>query len=85
MKRFFLWMVFLAAGCGGTVELPPAEPVTLEVWKAMPPESKFEAATLERLKAGEPRLQKEAEWARFTRTVLIPARKKEFPKGLPRT
>lgn len=71
------------AGCGRRITHPPSEPLTVEAWTALPPETKFEIATLERLKQGTPQLQDDREWDRFARTVLNPARKKELPAGAP--
>lgn len=77
-----LVLVVLLVGCSRP-EVPPSDPLTVEQWKALPAESKYEASTLERLKLGDPKLQDEREWDQFARKVLIPARKKDFPKGMP--
>lgn len=69
-------------GCGSQPASAPAEgPLTLEQWKALPPEAKYEIDTLERLKQGNPKLQDQREWDRFTRDVLLPAKKKDQPNG----
>lgn len=70
--------LLVAVGCGGT-RLPPqeTEPLTLEQWITLPATKKYEIATFERLKEGTPKLRDDREWAKFTRTVLVPAKKKE--------
>ena len=60
----------------------PPGPLSSAVWSALPAETKFEIDTLERLKAGEPKLQDDKEWDRFARKVLLPAQKKEFARGV---
>jgi len=54
-------------------------PLTVEEWKGLPAQSKYEVETLERLKLGDPKLQDQRAWDKFTREVLLPARKKERP------
>lgn len=76
----FLAVAAGLAGCGSPPASAPEErPLTLEQWKALPPETKYEIDTLERLKQGNPKLQDQREWEKFTRDVLLPARKKELP------
>ena len=77
-----LVLAISVVGCSRP-EVPPSDPLTVEQWKTLPAEMKYEASTLERLKLGDPKLQEEREWDQFTRKVLIPARKKDFPKGIP--
>lgn len=73
-------------GCGGS-QAPVASlhesPLTVDQWKAMPPETKYEVETFERLKLGNPKLQDQREWDKFARTVVFPAKKKDFPSGKP--
>lgn len=74
----------LAFGCSANPATDLSnEPLALEEWRVMPSEAKFQAATMERLKLGNPKLQDDREWERFLRTVVIPARKKELPRGMP--
>ncbi len=45
-------------GCGAPTATPPHEaPLTVEQWKALPAQTKYEVETLERLKLGDPKLQ----------------------------
>ena len=65
-------------GCGRPEQAAPAEtPLTVEQWKALPAPSKYEIDTLERLKQGAPQLQEPRGWDKFTRDVLMPAKKKD--------
>jgi hypothetical protein len=70
-------------GCGGgSAPLKGAweEPLTMEEWRKLPPETKFTVAAFERLKAGEPSLQQEKAWAKFAKETVAPARSRELPK-----
>jgi hypothetical protein len=85
----FAGTILLAAvvlGCLGCSETkpPPAPeqtPLTVSDWKALPPEQKYTIDTFERLKAGDPKLYDPAHWDAFNKTVVLPARKKDFPNG----
>lgn len=69
------------AGCGGSP--PPAAsdpsevPLMQSEWQALPPDKKYEIETLERLKLGDPKLQDQRAWDKFTKTVILPAKKKD--------
>ncbi len=69
----------LAAGCGdrGSTPAPESAPLTLDAWKALAPPGKYDIDALERLKQGEPKLQDERAWQKFSRDVLLPAKKKD--------
>lgn len=72
------------AGCvSGTKPPPPPEqvPLTADEWKALPPDQKYTIDTFERLKAGDPELYDPVRWEAFNKTVVLPARKKDFPNG----
>jgi hypothetical protein len=87
MKRFevlfFLMLGFTVPGCGGrangTTEALATGPLTLEEWKALPVERKYEPETFERLKKADKQLQSSSGWDRFLKTVIIPHRQKEIP------
>jgi hypothetical protein len=71
------------AGCSETKPPPPPEqqPLTVSDWKALPPDQKYTVDTFERLKAGDQKLYDPANWDTFNKTVVIPARKKDFPNS----
>jgi hypothetical protein len=85
--RFVGLMLVLASavvGCGSPPAPTPEEaPLTVEQWKAMPVSEKYEVETFERLKAGSPKLQSQKEWDKFTREVILPAKKKDLAGGKP--
>ena len=68
-----------AVGCGGPrpATTPESAPLTLDDWKALPPAVKYQIETFERLKQGDPKLQDERAWQKFSRDVLVPAMKKD--------
>ena len=70
------------AGCGSNLSAtkPPA-PLSVADWKSMPTDQKYTPETLERLKEGDPKLQTAEGWEAFQKTVVVPARKKDFPNG----
>ncbi len=74
--------VLLILGCGGeAVENTdgPPPPLTVEAWKELPIEEKYDASTFERLKDADPKLQSDREWDKFMRNVVIPERKVDIP------
>lgn len=79
------WLA-VVVGCGSPsqVKAPEEIPLTVEEWKTLPPDQKYQIETFERLKAGNPKLQNQKEWDKFTREVILPAKKKDFPTGSPR-
>lgn len=83
----FLPLVAVAAlaGCGGPAPgAKPTAPLTVAEWKTLPPGQKYTLDTLERLKEGDPGLQTAEGWEAFQKSVVAPARKKDFPNGKPR-
>ena len=72
-------LTFFALGCGRSKPsvLIDESPLTIEQWKELSVEIKYEPSTFERLKLGEPKLQNDREWEKFTRNTLIPARKRD--------
>ncbi len=72
-------LIVAPLGCNASTTPTPDEqqPLTVEEWKNMPTEAKYQGATFERLKLGEPKLQDDRGWDKFQREVLLPARKKE--------
>ncbi|VTR93620.1 Uncharacterized protein OS=Planctomyces maris DSM 8797 GN=PM8797T_00884 PE=4 SV=1 [Gemmata massiliana] len=70
-----------AIGCGSPSSGSAPKPAALTVndWKAMPPDQKYTPETLERLKSGDPSLETAEGWEAFQKNVVIPARRKDFP------
>jgi hypothetical protein len=72
------------AGCGDSPAAKPPAPLSVADWKAMPTDQKYTPEALERLKEGDPKLQTPEGWEAFQKTVVQPARKKDFPAGKPK-
>ncbi len=78
-----LTVSFALVGCGRTPTRDIAdEPLTIDGWKVLPVDSKYEIGTFERLKLGEPKLQDDREWQLFARSVMLPAKKRELPSAV---
>ena len=87
--RACLACLALAIGCGLTgcsdapqqtvIDLPPVQPLTVDEWKTMPVDTKYENDTFERLKLNDPKLNDEAAWNAFMRSVIVPERKQDIP------
>ncbi|MGL6094636.1 MAG: hypothetical protein ACRC7O_02390 [Fimbriiglobus sp.] len=77
----FVALATLLAGCGEMKHEPePHEiPLTIEQWKALPPETKFQIDSYERLKLSEQRLYDSREWDKLYKTTVLPAKAKELP------
>lgn len=79
----FLAAVILMAGCGRTQPPPqplaPPTPLSVEEWKKLPVDIKYDEATFERLKLADQKLQTEAGWNDFMMKVIIPERKIDIP------
>ncbi len=76
-------LVLALAGCGGAKPDATAQvgPLTVAEWRLLPPERKYTAETIERLKEGDPVLATPEGWDAFNKTTLMESRKKYFPKG----
>jgi hypothetical protein len=85
LRLVLLGLALMLCGCGsGANSVSKADqPLTLTEWKTLPPATKYEIETLERLKRGEPSLREQRPWDHFSRTVLLPARRKEQPDAFP--
>ncbi|MEQ8790305.1 MAG: hypothetical protein RIC55_28675 [Pirellulaceae bacterium] len=71
-------------GCFGTPtqevkELEPKTPLSVDEWKQLPVDVKYENDTFERLKLNDPKLKQDRAWEQFMRTVVVPERKKDIP------
>ncbi len=73
-------------GCGE--EQPPAAPagpplpLSVEEWKQLPIEVKYDEATFDRLRDKDAKLQNDRNWHRFMKEVVVPERKLDIP-GIP--
>ncbi len=81
-----LLIVSLGVGCGAASP-PPTQPstlppLTMETWKSMPIEDKYDQGTFDRLREQDPKLKSDREWARFMKEVIVPERKIDIP-GIP--
>ncbi|WP_417744593.1 hypothetical protein [Rosistilla oblonga] len=71
------------SGCGE--EQPPAAPagpplpLSVEEWKQLPIEVKYDEATFDRLRDKDPKLQNDRNWHRFMKEVVVPERKLDIP------
>ena len=76
-------MILALAGCGSAKPDATAQvgPLTVAEWRLSPPERKYTAETIERLKEGDPILATPEGWDAFSKTTLMESRKKDFPKG----
>ncbi len=78
--------LLLGAGCGGSSRpapgpVGPLPPLSVEEWKTLPVEEKYDEATFDRLREEDPKLKKQREWDKFMRSVIIPERNKDIPRG----
>lgn len=74
-------------GCERVEPLPPAlptplPPLTVEEWKGLPIEEKYDDATFERLRDADKKLRTDRGWQKFMVDVVIPERKIDIP-GVP--
>ncbi len=75
--------VLLILGCGGEVVEEndgPPPPLTVEAWREMPIQEKYDGATFERFKDADPKLKSPREWDKFMREVIIPERNIDIPQ-----
>jgi len=78
-----LTLAALLAGCSKTppppAPLPPPTALTLEEWRALPIQEKYDGATFERLRMNNPQLQNEQNWKAYERQYILPERQKDIP------
>jgi hypothetical protein len=86
LVRFFaLLFLCLCVGCDDSSPptLPsPLPPLTVEEWKTLPVEEKYDEGTFDRLREQDPKLKGDREWARFMKEVVVLERKIDIP-GVP--
>lgn len=77
--------LWFAIGCAGNVTPPQPSsqpPLTIEQWKNLPVEEKYDEAILQSLRDAAPNLRADRNWQRFLREVVLPERKRDIP-GIP--
>lgn len=68
------------AGCGKTAPQEPP-PLSLADWKTLPPAQKYDDDVLDRLKRSDSKWSSDEAWDAFTRSVIVPSRRRDFPAG----
>lgn len=87
LRLLILLITVTAIGCGST-ELPPPQtpatlpPLTLEQWKTLPVEEKYDEGTFDRLRDADPSLKAHRAWQKFMKEVVVPERMIDIP-GIP--
>ncbi len=75
--------VLFVLGCGGgdvaENDGPPPQ-LTVEAWRELPIEEKYDEATFDRLKDADPQLKSPRAWDKFMREVVVPERKIDIPQ-----
>lgn len=75
--------IFSLTGCGDNVKPPPPAPaltaLSLEEWRQLPIDQKYDGATFDRLRMSDPRLQDERAWLTYMARHIIPERKQDIP------
>ena len=56
--------------------------LTLEQWKSLPVEEKYDLATLDRLRQADKSLRPDRAWQKFMKEIVLPERMKDIP-GVP--
>ncbi|HTN76677.1 MAG TPA: hypothetical protein VL096_15570 [Pirellulaceae bacterium] len=92
MNRFCLLLTTLMLsallGCGQAEQpilktLPAPTPLTIEDWKKLPIEEKYDELSFDRLKLQDPKLKSDAAWRAFMKKEILPERTKDFPPQKP--
>ncbi|MEZ6090075.1 MAG: hypothetical protein R3C05_19015 [Pirellulaceae bacterium] len=76
--------MFLIVGCGDEPTpgpfLGPLPPLTVEQWRQLPVQEKYDESTFDRLREQDSNLQSERVWDKFMKEVVVPERTKD---GIP--
>jgi hypothetical protein len=81
IRTLLVALAFTGLGCFGNAPTPPqveTGALTFDEWKSLPPETRYEEVTVERLRSSDPRLRSESAWAAFVRKNITPLRKQEL-------
>ena len=86
MKRLF-WTGCLILGAGlfpgcstSTETVWSDDPLSVDAWRELEPSRKYDPATFDRLKKGDPNLETESGWHRFMVEVVVPQRRIDIPQ-----
>lgn len=87
LQLLILLLVGTALGCGRADPTPPQPPptlppLTLEQWKTLPVEEKYDEGTFDRLREADPSLRAHRAWQKFMKEVVVPERMIDIP-GIP--
>ena len=81
-----LLITVAALGCGNEatppLPMPELPTLTVEQWKALPVEEKYDEATFERLREADKSIRSDRAWQKFMKDVIVPERKIDIP-GIP--
>jgi len=81
--RFALVFV-VATGCSGNVPPPPVSdsgPLTVEEWRQINPNERYDAIYIERLRQSDPKLRTKKGWREFVNTEAERNKKMEMAKS----
>ena len=84
MKRYLTIPLLLAlAGCAGESPMPSLPPaptaLTLDEWKTLEIQEKYDEATFERLRMQDPKLKNDRHWRAYFKQHILPERDKDIP------
>ncbi len=86
VRLLSLWIIVIALGCDGEPKPPQPlvkpPPLTVQEWKALPVEEKYDEATFQRLREADKNLHSDRVWQKFMKDVILPERKIDIP-GVP--
>ncbi len=87
LRLLILLITVTTIGCGSTELPPPQSPamlplLTMEQWKTLPAEEKYDEGTLDRLRDADPSLKAHRAWQKFMKEVVLPERMLDIP-GIP--
>jgi hypothetical protein len=86
--RLLILVIFLTTiGCAPAEPTPPQPmptlpPLTVEAWKTLPVEEKYDEGTFDRLREADPSLRNHRAWNKFMKEVVVPERMLDIP-GIP--
>ncbi len=87
VQRLLTLLITVAAvGCGNEntppLPMPKLPPLTVQQWKSLPVEEKYDESTFERLREADKSIRSDRAWQRFMKVVVVPERIIDIP-GIP--